>query len=87
MANIIDYVRYYRNKSFDELPFNEVDALILANISYLNFDKCIGNLPRTISEIAKDYFPKISQEKLKKEMKIYRDSHNLFNVMKGESSL
>lgn len=82
MANIIDYVRYYRNKSFDELPFNEVDALILANISYLNFDKCIGNLPRTISEIAKDYFPKISQEKLKKEMKIYRDSHNLFNVMK-----
>ncbi len=82
MANIIDYARYYRNKSFDELPFNEVDALIFANLSYLNFDKCIGKLPRTISELAADYFPKMTPEKLKKEAKVYRDSHNLFNVMK-----
>lgn len=83
MANIIEYVRYYRNKSFEEIPFNEVDALIFADLSYLNFDKCIGELPRTITEVATDYFSKMTPEKLKKEAKIYRDSHNLFNTMKS----
>lgn len=82
MANMIDYVRYYRNKDFNEVPFNEVDALIFTNLSYLKFDKTIGELPRTISDLAKDYFSKVSAENLKKEMKIYRDSHNLFNAMK-----
>ncbi len=82
MANIIEYVKYYRNITFEELPFNEVDALILADLSYLNFDDCIQELPVTIEEVANNYFPKMTKEKLKTRAKIYRDSHHLFNALK-----
>ena len=33
MGNIIDYARE-EQRSFEELPFNEVDALILAQLAY-----------------------------------------------------
>lgn len=35
--SIIDYALLNANKSFDELPFNKVDALVFAQLSYLNF--------------------------------------------------
>lgn len=35
--SIIDYALFNANKSFDDLPFNKVDALILAQLSYLNY--------------------------------------------------
>lgn len=35
--SIIDYALFNANKSFDELPFNKVDALIFAQLSYLNY--------------------------------------------------
>lgn len=36
--NIIGYVRRFGDKTFKEMPFNEVDALIFAELSYINFD-------------------------------------------------
>ena len=36
--NIIDYLKINGHKSFSKLPFNEVDALILAQLSYLNYN-------------------------------------------------
>lgn len=35
--SIIDYVLFNANKDFNEIPFNKVDALIFAQLSYLNF--------------------------------------------------
>ena len=35
--NIISYVRRFGHKSFSELPFNDVDGLILSQLSYVNF--------------------------------------------------
>ena len=35
---IIQYVRTFGNKKFSEVPFNEVDALIFAELAYINFD-------------------------------------------------
>lgn len=83
MANVVEYVKYYRNISFDELPFNEVDALILADLSYLNLDYCVSKLPKTIEEISKDYSPIMTKDKIKNRPKIYRDSHHLFNTLKS----
>lgn len=34
---IIDYALFNANKDFNEIPFNKVDALIFAQLSYLNF--------------------------------------------------
>ena len=37
--DIYDYIALYKNTSFKELSFNEVDALILSLISYVPFDE------------------------------------------------
>ena len=37
MANIMDYLAWRGEFSFDTAPWNDVDALSMANLSYLNF--------------------------------------------------
>ncbi len=44
MKNIIDYIHEYGNREFDDLPFNEVDALILSQFSYFRWDNIIPDL-------------------------------------------
>lgn len=39
--NINGYIKKYGTKSFKEQPFNDVDALILAELSYVNIDMLI----------------------------------------------
>lgn len=41
MPAIIDYALLNANKDFDALPFSSVDALILAQLSYLRFDDIV----------------------------------------------
>jgi hypothetical protein len=36
MPNMIDYLEWYGDLSFKEVPFNEVDGLILAQLSYID---------------------------------------------------
>ena len=38
MKNMLTYLKKYGNLSFNENPFNEIDALILSQISYMNID-------------------------------------------------
>ena len=35
--NLISYVRKYKENTFDEVPFNNIDALIFAELAYVNF--------------------------------------------------
>ena len=39
--NIVGYANKYGKKKFSELPFNEIDALIFAELSYINFNHVI----------------------------------------------
>ena len=52
---IFDYLKWRKDLSFKDSPFNEVDALILARFSYLPFDGLIGyeKSDITISEACK----------------------------------
>lgn len=36
--NIISYVRKYGDKTFEEMPLNNVDCLIFSQLSYINYD-------------------------------------------------
>ena len=36
--NIIGFVKRFGDKTFKEMPFNEVDSLIFSELSYINFD-------------------------------------------------
>lgn len=43
MANIIDYIIWRGDLSFDVSPFNEVDNLILSELSYMNFEGIVSD--------------------------------------------
>lgn len=56
--SIIEYALFNANKSFDELPFNNVDALIFAQLSYLDYT---GIVEDTRSESKGVYLHEISE--------------------------
>lgn len=57
MSNIIDYIKWRGDISFSESPFNEIDGLIFANLSYINFSGLFEeNKKITISEVARKFF-------------------------------
>ncbi len=41
MATLKDYVKYYKDLSFQESPFNDIDSLIFSQIVYADYDKII----------------------------------------------
>lgn len=82
MPNFIDYTKYYGEKSFEEVPFNDIDALILAELSYLNFSDVSDELPNTIENISKSYFYVVTKEKIKSKKNVYKYAHNLFGYVK-----
>lgn len=60
MGNIITYLEEYGDVLFTEMPFNEVDALVLSQFSYLKFDNVIPKLT--------DYKEAVSIDEIKKCM-------------------
>lgn len=44
MGNIITYLEKFGHLTFKEMPFNEVDALVLSQFSYLKFDGLVPKL-------------------------------------------
>lgn len=44
MKNIIDYVKEYGSHTFSEHPLNEVDALVLSQLAYLNYEPFVPTL-------------------------------------------
>ncbi len=52
--NIVRYVRQTK-ATFDELPFNEVDSLILCELSYLQFDRSVCGRPaKTMGQLCQN---------------------------------
>ena len=50
MANVLDYLKWRKDLTFKQDSFNEVDALILARLSYIPFDGILSqNSMETIS--------------------------------------
>lgn len=59
MGNIIDYIYEYGNNTFSEEPLNEVDSLILCQLTYLNYQDFVPglaerNTPVSIQNIYED---------------------------------
>lgn len=52
MENIIAYVKKYGALSFDEMPFSEVDSLILSQLSYMNIGKHETESDRFLAKIS-----------------------------------
>ena len=73
--DVINYLQTYKNSSFKEMPFNEVDALALALVSYVPIDE-LGITDKKIkasllSEKIKNYMPPFgTNERKLKYMKV-----------------
>ena len=58
MADLFDYLYWRGDLSFEAVPFNKIDALLLAHISYSIFDGIVSESfkeRKTFSQVAKDF--------------------------------
>lgn len=69
MANLTDYLVWRGDITFDEVPLNVVDALMLSQVSYLNFQGIIGKTERkkecTLAQAAKRFWQLHTEEEYK----------------------
>ena len=58
MADFFDYLYWRGDLTFDKVPFNKIDALLLAQISYCLFDGVVPEVftqKKTFAQVAKDF--------------------------------
>ena len=56
MANVFDYIQWRGDLSFAAAPLNEVDNLILATLSYLDFSGLLPEEGLPLSQVSQRYF-------------------------------
>lgn len=84
MGTIIDYLKEYGDCSFEDMPLNDVDSLVLCQFSYLKFDEMVPDVRTkghfvTLEEVAQhaDY------EKLFADTRFEKENRALFEGMMG----
>lgn len=66
MENILSYIYWRKDLSFEDRSFNTVDALILAELSYVEWGGIVRDVPITINEACKLYIQLHSEEEMKR---------------------
>lgn len=80
--NIIDYLEAYGDVSFAEMPMNDVDSLVLCQLSYLKFDGIVSDVrenghPITLMQISEH----IDYENLYADERYEKPNRALFEAM------
>lgn len=74
MSDIIEYIEKYKDTSFDKMPFNEVDALIFSQLSYVDFSAVVckfdSDVEITLEDAAYQYFSLYNDDELKEKISI-----------------
>lgn len=84
MGTIIDYLKEYGDHSFSEMPLNDVDSLLLCQLSYLKFDGMVPDVRErgrfvTLKEISENS----SCDLLFSDERYEKDNRALFEAMLG----
>lgn len=80
---ILEYIDKYQHQTFHEVPFNEVDNVIMASISYIDFDGIVCNHSYkkiTIEEASDIYFQKYAEKK--NSMTSYKQALQVLKMIK-----
>lgn len=87
MSNIIKYIKKYKDITFEEETFNEIDNLILSELTYLNFDGIIPTNRNTITlELAiKKYLKQYTYRETKKEGIAQKDAYRMIRLLKDSN--
>lgn len=67
MENILNYVHLRSDVSFQYRAFNEVDALILSELSYVDFDHILGKEPMCLASACKQYLERYTTEQIREK--------------------
>lgn len=82
MENIISYLKELGNKSFEEMPFNEVDALVLSQFVYLKFDGLVPKLTDNKESVfLYDMQAKMNEAVVFSDERYEKDNRLLFDAM------
>ena len=83
MGNITQYVEEYKDKDFSEAEFNEVDALVLSQLSYIDFSAIVCKFDSEVEISLKDasyqYFSLRNEDELKENISIVYKAGLLLN--------
>ncbi|WP_419008368.1 Mbeg1-like protein [Holdemanella porci] len=74
MENLLNYVRLRRDIDFSIRPFNEVDMLVCADLSYVDWDGIVEKEAVSLEEACRKYLSLYSEKELKSK---YTFSMNL----------
>lgn len=88
LKNILYFLKRFGSKTVKEYPFNEVDGLILAQLSYLNLDNFIPKIDDTVEDV--DLLEVLTEENLKMVCQGTLDRKNnekLIRILKDTSIL
>jgi len=87
MANIMDYLDWRGDLTFDEGTVNEVDNLVFSYLAYVDFDDIVKGLDSdekiTLEEANKAYWEKHTEEEIKERKVLTKDSVYLLKKMAG----
>lgn len=81
--NMIDYLKWRGDLTFDKDPFNLVDNLLFAYISYTNLDGIVDNSGKevTIKEAANKYFESHTMEEIEKSRSLIARAPEVLKYM------
>lgn len=84
MANIIDYIKESSKRTFDELPFTEVDNVIFSSLSYLNLDGIVSEGYKekiTIEDAGIKFFEKYTKKDLRNNVFAVQSAIKVFKAI------
>lgn len=67
MSNIVDYIKWRGDLTFQQAPFNEVDNLVFSELAYFNFLKIGQDQKMNIKEVIENYLKKYDEASIQKE--------------------
>lgn len=83
MGDIFTYIRKYGDSTFYEKEFNNIDAVILAGIIYINFTNILES-KMNLGEALHCFFRDVDKDKFFKEGLVQKDLYNLAKCIKDK---
>lgn len=80
MENLLNYVELRKDIDFSLRPFNKVDMLVCADLSYVDFEGIVKEEEISLEEACKSYFSLHSEEEIQSK---YAFSMNIPNLMQS----
>ena len=84
MSNLLDYIAWRGDLTFEQDPFNSIDALILSCLSYVNFDKIVSPKAQgkiTIEKASEKFFSLHSEEELAQDKSFIKFAPSMLRAL------